>query len=270
MSREIERTKNVLELTSEIPNFAPINYLDIGSADGSITNEIAKTFKIENAYAADILIIKEKLPNLNYLTIIEDAEELKIPDHSIDLITLFVSFHHFKNPESIVAEILRVSKVGTVLIIREHDVTPLDQPYIDFVHLIEIAKESKRNYQKFIEAFHVGYFSKSDLEASLNNLGFKFLKGITYPEPNPQRLYTSAFVFSGSDKLWLTPRIQTSQYRIDNGRLLEYLDLISESDLLKYSKVLKKNGIFGYNLNKMMKIRKINLFMDTFLSMNKM
>ena len=263
MSRTSERSTTVIDLLKFAETITLDTYVDIGCGDGSITNEISTDLKIAESYCVDILPNSEKYPKLSFQQISENDLKLDIIDHSIDLITAFVSLHHIKNIDKLMDEILRISHHNTILIIREHDVKPEDQPYIDFVHLIEIIKRYDQDSENFIKTFHSGYFSRLGLKDSLEAIGYKYVASYDYPRsvPNPQKLYTSIFQFSGPQKSWLTPLVQSTEYKITNGRLLEVLRKV---DLTNYYKVLKKNSIFGKKAHLLLQQSKISEFIKLY------
>ena len=98
------------------------------------------------------------------------------------MITMFVSFHHFKEPDKVIKEIMRISRPGTLLIIREHDASQEIQPYLDFVHLIETIKDYGKNSLKFLYTYHAGYFSSIGLQSSFENIGCQSLASVVYPK----------------------------------------------------------------------------------------
>jgi ubiquinone/menaquinone biosynthesis C-methylase UbiE len=269
MSREFERTNTIIELM-HTAGVSEINtYVDLGGDSGAITNELATRIKIPNAICADINICSEEHKNIRYLKIDEDKSIIDLPDATVDLFTALVSFHHLKNPNKIIEEINRLSHPetehtkGTLLILREHDATAEDQPYLDFVHLIEIIKRYGEKSLEFISKFHVGYFSRLGLRQSLENAGWKYISSSDYPSgiSNPQKLYSSIFTYIGNGKAWLTPQINTTEYTLNNGTLLKILDKVHNTN---YFKVLKKNNIFGKSATSLLRIRELHTFIKEF------
>ena len=60
-------------------------------------------------------------------------------DNQVDLVTSFVTFHHVSELQTILAELVRILRVGGYLIIREHDCEnkqSLSAKYLNFVHAI--------------------------------------------------------------------------------------------------------------------------------------
>lgn len=110
-------------------------YLDVGCSEASITEELAKYIKAEEAYGVDIKISKE---NTEYVTFIENTPDaLPFEDNKFDLITGFMALHHFRDINIMLDEIYRVLKPGGLFIIREHDVRDRDFGiFLNKVHLL--------------------------------------------------------------------------------------------------------------------------------------
>ena len=144
VSKDIKRVDQRVETIVELLKLAALNklerdvknvdiYLDLGCGDATISAGIASELKVNKVYCADIILPNDqKDENLTYLKIDENDIELEIEEKSVDLITCLVSIHHFKKLSNVIAEIDRVSKIGTYLIIREHDATSTLQPFLDF------------------------------------------------------------------------------------------------------------------------------------------
>jgi SAM-dependent methyltransferase len=268
MSRESERTNTILELIQLVNIISIRTVVDIGGDSGAIINDLTSKLQITKAICVDINCKKE-FENITYLDIDEKENKLDIKSKSIDLILTLVSFHHFKNADKLVAEMNRISiplinrYPGTLLIIREHDAQPEDQPYLDFVHLIEIIKRYGSNSINFLQGFHAGYFTRLGLRQSLETAGWDYIGSSDYPADiaNPQKLYSSIFMYAGNGKPWLTPLVSTTQYTLQKGNLLQILDY---ADLDPYYKVLKKNGFYRKEASLLLKTRTIGNFVDLF------
>ncbi len=271
MSRESERVKTILELLNLADVVSVNTVVDIGGDSGVILNELVATLNIANPICVDINCSKE-FENIKYLDVDEKENKLDIRSKSVDLILALVSFHHFKNIDKLVAEMNRISiptinrYPGTVLIIREHDAQPEDQPYLDFVHLIEIIRRYGSKSMDFIKGFHAGYFTRLGLRQSLETAGWEFIGSVDYPAdiPNPQHLYSSIFMYAGNGKPWLTPIISTTQYTLEKGNLLQVLDTV-DTDI--YFKVLKKNGFYRKEASQLLKTRTIPNFINLYIKL---
>jgi hypothetical protein len=183
--------------------------------------------------------------------------------------------HHFKNLRQMMSEINRVSIAGnleehtqgTFLIIREHDVTDkYTQPYLDFIHLLELIKKDLYDYDQF----YANYYKRSDLRHSLESNGWVYVDSVDYPasQKNPQRLYSSIFMYTGSSGKWLTPINVGTEYRIDNDKLFQYIRNISNSEELNnYVKVLFKHKIYKGDALRLLRSRNNTEFTKNFLQL---
>jgi ubiquinone/menaquinone biosynthesis C-methylase UbiE len=104
------------------------NVLDFGAGSGSYSIPAAQLVgPTGKLYAADIhpLAIKEMRKKadkkrMKNLHIIFTDCETKLPDASIDFVLLFYVLHEFKNPDSIIRELVRVTKPKGVLAVIDH------------------------------------------------------------------------------------------------------------------------------------------------------
>lgn len=250
------RVQNIVELLSNSPVTKINTYLDFGCGDGTITTSIAEQINSKNNYAADVLLSEQKYPNLKYLQIDEKDPKIEISE-AVDLITCLVSLHHLKNLNVIISEFDRISRIGTYLIIREHDATPSLQPFLDFIHLIYLIQKDLN-----LQEFYSGYFSKSELQRNLESHGWKYLHCVELPEKmnNPQKIYTSIFQFIGIKNNWVNPIIQSTTYKIDNGKLLKYIS--AEKSKTEYIKFLKKQNIMEIDALMLLNLTNLETFSE--------
>src|SRR5665811_29277 len=116
-------------------------YLDVGCGTGEITEAIREALGINIAYPADI----EPQTCVNFLRI-GDNNQIDLSDDSVDLITAYVSMHHFSDFPMMISEIIRVIRPGKFLFIREHDADIDSQPYLDIFHMIEAISRGTVSY----------------------------------------------------------------------------------------------------------------------------
>jgi ubiquinone/menaquinone biosynthesis C-methylase UbiE len=246
-------------------------YLDLGCGDGTITTAVGTELNTRTTYCADIIEIKENYDNLTYLQIDEKENKLNISDKSIDLITCLVSIHHFQNLANMISEMNRVSKIGTYLIIREHDATLTLQPYLDFIHFIYLIEKGLN-----FEDYYGAYYTKEELRKSFENHGWKHLYTIDNDSSdlttelkiaNPQKIYHSIFEFIGIKEKWINPIAQTSEFRLNNNKLLKYISGLYNKQI--YVKVLKKHGIKKKDAEFLLKITDNKLFAEQYLKIDK-
>lgn len=106
-------------------------YLDVGCGSGEITEDVSESLNIKTPYGTDVEV--QTCPNF----ILVQNDKINLPDNSVDLITVYVTLHHFSNYDGMVREMARVSRNNGLLLIREHDSFNEHQVYLDMIHMIE-------------------------------------------------------------------------------------------------------------------------------------
>jgi ubiquinone/menaquinone biosynthesis C-methylase UbiE len=104
------------------------NVLDFGAGSGSYSIPAAQLVgPTGKVYAADIhpLAINEirkraDMKRIKNLHTIRTACETELPNASIDVILLFYVLHDFKNPDSIIRELVRILKPKGILVVIDH------------------------------------------------------------------------------------------------------------------------------------------------------
>ncbi len=184
--RTNERAKSIISLLS---GRRVMSYLDYGCADCKITQQVSERLNIpyDQTYGMDI--IEPPDTKIIYL----QNSILSILDSSIDLVTVFVTFHHLTDVEleHCLGEIVRVMRLGGVLIIREHDFDGSAelQALLNLIHLyIDIAGGAATIQSPG------SYRAATDWTAILNRWGFRLDDVMTYAGNNPQRLYYAIYV----------------------------------------------------------------------------
>jgi SAM-dependent methyltransferase len=109
----------------------PKMYLDIGCGSGEITEAVANKLGIAKAYACDVMNITPG-PTIHFSQCSEDC--LLYKSNQFDLITMFMSAHHFTNVHALFREARRVARRGAFLLMREHGVA--DTCYYDIIHAL--------------------------------------------------------------------------------------------------------------------------------------
>ena len=87
--------------------------------------------------------------------------ELPYPDDTFDLITMFMSAHHFTDASAMFKEAHRVSKSGALLLLREHDCrSEAAQLYYDAVHAFYACVFGEEaSPEQFTEQYSAGGFA---------------------------------------------------------------------------------------------------------------
>lgn len=104
------------------------NILDFGAGSGSYSIPAAQLVgPTGRVYAADIHILaireirkKADMKGIKNIQTIHTDCETKLPDASIDVVLLFYVIHDFKNPDSILRELVRILKPKGILAVIDH------------------------------------------------------------------------------------------------------------------------------------------------------
>jgi ubiquinone/menaquinone biosynthesis C-methylase UbiE len=173
------------------PRVYPESFLDIGCGSGEITNEIARTLNgqhgcIKNAHGCDMFHVPTHPDNTSDYTYHQVVNNhIDLPDHSMDLVTCFMSIHHFDNFQQMMVEISRILKPTGLLFIREHDVPKSDG------RLIQELNDLHTKFPDHSGPIH--YWARNDLKTELIRLVFAHITDSEYPAHirNKQRIYHS-------------------------------------------------------------------------------
>jgi ubiquinone/menaquinone biosynthesis C-methylase UbiE len=104
------------------------NILDFGAGSGSYSVPAAQLVgPAGKVYAADMHILaireirkKADMKGIKNIHTIHTNCETKLPDTSIDVVLLFYVLHDFKNPDSIIRELVRILKPKGILAVIDH------------------------------------------------------------------------------------------------------------------------------------------------------
>jgi ubiquinone/menaquinone biosynthesis C-methylase UbiE len=143
---------------SQVPGY---RYLDVGAAEGDITGAVAAALRLtpEQAVAVDILPGRSAAA---YTSVQIDGETLPFPDRSFDLISMFMSAHHFEHVTAMFAEAGRVAKPGARLVMREHGrADPSTALYYDFIHAFyAVVQADETTPERFAAAYARGRYAQ--------------------------------------------------------------------------------------------------------------
>jgi len=190
--RALKRIRH-LEISGLSKNTKIKNFLDVGTSNGQITSGIADVFNIENAYGVDVFpISKFKGPkNVQYKQVVDN--KISLPDNNVELLTAFVSMHHFENFDEMMREMLRILAPGGYFFFREHDVSPDNKRLIDYLD------EMHAGFEDHTEG-ETHYLDRLTLKNELINIyGLKHIGDSDYSGYNPQQLYHSLFMKPGPE-----------------------------------------------------------------------
>ena len=184
--RNSERVTHLLKV---LPSSTKITtFLDFGCGNAEITKEIAATYGIKNVIGVDVYPESEfKGDSVTYKQVKDN--KIDIPNQSIELITCFMSIHHFEDFTKMMSEICRVLKPGGFLFFREHDVGKGDKKLKEFL-------DDKHKQYPDHPGGIINYWDRTALKTYLQTmLKFKHIKDSAYPKhmKNNQAIYHSLF-----------------------------------------------------------------------------
>lgn len=114
-----------------------VNYLDVGTSEGAITNEFVEYLHLPKERAFGIDIIEQKSPSTLFTSKAYDGVNLPWKEEKFDIVTMFMSAHHFEKPDELFAAVYNAMKPGAILIMREHDVRSAEMSlFLDVVHAV--------------------------------------------------------------------------------------------------------------------------------------
>jgi ubiquinone/menaquinone biosynthesis C-methylase UbiE len=113
-------------IAEQFNNYAGLNCLDIGTADGLMLGQLQKFFGFSKAIGIDMsqdLIDANQDPNIKLE--LGDAENLRFENNSFDVITACAVIEHVNSPAQMLSECRRVLKQDGILVLT----TP--NPWLD-------------------------------------------------------------------------------------------------------------------------------------------
>jgi ubiquinone/menaquinone biosynthesis C-methylase UbiE len=235
-TRDQERAERLMEVLPA--DFTASDYLDVGCGDGSITIAVGRRVGAIRITGVDI---HDHISNdYSYINVAKCNYRLPVPDASYDLITCFVSIHHFED-QRLLTEIARVLRPNGFLVIREHDVdsSPDTVPYLEMVHWVDsVSRNDLDSLQQYC-----GFFSYEDICKTLSSLGLSTQAVVRYPEPNPQKLYHASFQKKTTGQEQMVPlRTVPSKYTMRKNNLHEWIKQASAVHQGQVERLLRKHG----------------------------
>lgn len=137
-----------------------VAYLDVGCSEGKITAAVAGYLQLPAAAAIGVDVVSQT-PDPAFTFQLADGRRLDFPDASFDLITMFMSAHHFRDAAGMLAEAHRVARPGATLIMREHDARTAGLAlWFDLVHaLYAVVVNGEETAGEFVAAYARGDYA---------------------------------------------------------------------------------------------------------------
>ena len=204
--RAHSRLRTILNyLSIEDPTVANYKYLDVGCSEGDITGAMANQLGLAKDHAFGLDIVAPSDSKSERFTFIKiDGVHLPFEDASFELVSMFMSAHHFANPSALFAEVARVAKPGARLIMREHSMADKETSmYYDFVHAYYSAIQSEETTpEKFAEAYSSGKYAEYRAPAAwvqlLSTVGFSCVN-MTTPRRDSFDSFQMLFIRGGAE-----------------------------------------------------------------------
>lgn len=186
---------------SKLKDFLPTKaeiYLDVGTGDGFIAQEIGKLVRADTIYGMDKEnFIKAEIEPLIGPTL----SSLNLPADSIDLITARYSIHHIRQPEDTLREIYRLLKLDGTFVLQDHDSkTFADEEVIVYEHMcysvLELPDNMDRSefvtfFDNYKQSEYYDYKTAQDWTTILEEIGFTLTKIDKYNTYN--RTYAASY-----------------------------------------------------------------------------
>ena len=147
----------------KLGQFSFTKLLDVGCGTGNLLSLIYSKFNVEIAgidLSPNMLEIARNKLGENADLRLGDSENLPFENETFDIVTCTDSFHHYPNPENVLAEFKRVLKPkGTSIIADPWAPTPFRQ-------LVNI-------FMQFNKGGNVKLYSEAEIRGLFENAGFK-------------------------------------------------------------------------------------------------
>ena len=191
--RERSRLVDIRSMLDDIGHVE--SYYDIGASEGNITKVVRGYLRVKNVKVFDINVDNRIEDGIEYIH--NEYDKIDIGDSTADLVTTFMSLHHFEDLTKMLSEIRRVLKHGGHLIIREHDAeNEYLVSFFDLTHLIySTVFSDETTSDKFVKEFFTRYKTKERWIEVIETAGFNLVRW-TYPMSRVKkgnRDFTNAF-----------------------------------------------------------------------------
>lgn len=197
--------------------------LDLGTGSGYVAFELAKQYPACSIIGLDIVsdtigknittAQRHLYTNLSFVSY--DGTNFPFSDKSMDKVITRYALHHFQNPINSLQEVHRILKLNGRIIIS--DPTPNQNDAIGFVD----------EFMRVKPDGHVKFYSFSELDRMLSNVGFRFIKkeitSIRFPRKNPfdyihlldpdnRCIWEGYSINIEQDEIWITENVLNLVY----------------------------------------------------------
>ncbi len=137
-------------------------FLDVGSSEGKITGAIASALGLAKSQANACDIVEPSAKDDRFTFVRNTATKLPFDDTSFDVITMFMSAHHFLDAGAMLDECKRVARPGAFVLIREHNCgSPVAGAFYDIAHaLYACVLGSEATPEEFLAQYELGTYAR--------------------------------------------------------------------------------------------------------------
>ena len=165
-------------------------YLDIGCNNGIITVEFGKKFGLDNncqnqnqnrcqihGIDVDFFTQQQINPVAGFDFKTYDGYHIPYDDNFFDLITCSMVLHHIPHINIILKEINRVTRLGGILLIKEHNSFSIYVEWLIYLeHLLYDVMDYGVSYDEFYKTYYQSTFTTKTLTDLLKIFGFDLLE----------------------------------------------------------------------------------------------
>jgi ubiquinone/menaquinone biosynthesis C-methylase UbiE len=165
-------------------NMSNKNLVDIGCGNGLLTNKISKLYNFNQpAYCIETINYLDKSVYDSIKFSITDGKKINLDNNLADLTICLLVIHHFTSMDSMIDEIIRITKSNSYLLIYEHDcISNSLRVKLDIYHIINelllkpnLFNNYRDHYNNFANNYYSNYTTKKQLIDKLSK-NFKLIK----------------------------------------------------------------------------------------------
>jgi ubiquinone/menaquinone biosynthesis C-methylase UbiE len=165
-------------------NMSNKNLVDIGCGNGLLTNKISKLYNFNQpAYCIETINYLDKSVYDSIKFNITDGKKINLDNNLADLTICLLVIHHFTSMDSMIDEIIRITKPNSYLLIYEHDcISNSLRVKLDIYHIINelllkpnLFNNYRDHYNNFANNYYSNYTTKKQLIDKLSK-NFKLIK----------------------------------------------------------------------------------------------